>query len=79
MVLDLNQDEGLGGGADTLAIDVAFWNKHLMEDAAYESVFQLKLVCHMSEVEWVVTMMAAMTERDTSYYSPGFHKHCFIS
>lgn len=52
MVLDLNQDEGLGGGTDgTLAIDVAFWNKHLMEDAAYESVFQLKLVCHMSEVE----------------------------
>lgn len=57
-----------------LAIDVAFCNEHLMEDAAYESVFQLKLVYHMSEVGLVMIKKAAVMERDTSYYSPGFYK-----
>lgn len=41
-----------------------------MEDAAYDSVFQLKLVYHISEVGLVVIKLAAMMERDT----PGFYK-----
>lgn len=63
---------------NTLAIDVAFCNKHLMEDETYGSIFQLKLVCYV-RVGLIVITMAAMIERDTSSYSQGFYIHCFIS
>lgn len=49
-----------------------------MEDETYESSFQLKLVCYV-RVGLIVITMAAMIERDTSYYSQGFYIHCFIS
>lgn len=49
-----------------------------MEDATYESIFQLKLAYYIG-VGLIMTTMAAMMERDPSYYSRGFYKHCFIS
>lgn len=81
ILVDLSWAEGLGGsneGKNSLAIDIAFCNKHLMEDATYESIFQLKLVYYVG-VGLIMTTMAATMERDPSYYNQGFYIHCFIS